>query len=86
MKTAAVVTLACLASASAFAPASNGRVASSLAAKEAAPAKKSLFRTISEMDLFAPVKTQNDYGARSKKNVSCPRSSWIQTFPGTIIF
>jgi hypothetical protein len=56
------------------------------AKKEAAPAKKSLFRTISEMDLFAPVKTQNDYGARSKKNVSCPRSSWIQTFPGTIIF
>jgi len=87
MKTAAVITLACLASASAFAPASNGRVVSSLAAKAPEPAaKKSLFRTISEMDLFAPNKQVNDYGARSTKNVSYPQSSWIQTFTGTITF
>jgi hypothetical protein len=39
------------------------------AGKEA-PAKKSLFRTIAEMDLFAPKADQNDYGARNKKNVS----------------
>jgi len=71
MKTSALIIAGCVASASAFAPASNGRVVSSLAAKapEPAPAKKSLFRTISEMDLFAPNKTQNDYGARSKKDM-----------------
>ena len=71
MKTTAVVTLACLASASAFTPSSNvARASTSLAAeKKAAPAKKSLFRTIAEMDLFAPKADQNDYGARNKKNV-----------------
>mmetsp|Transcript_9016 Transcript_9016/g.17003 ORF Transcript_9016/g.17003 Transcript_9016/m.17003 type:complete len:169 (-) Transcript_9016:1769-2275(-) len=74
MKTTAVVTLACIASASAFAPSSNGaRVSTSLnAAKkkdQQAPAKKSLFRTIAEMDLFAPKADQNDYGARNKKQI-----------------
>mmetsp|Transcript_3151 Transcript_3151/g.4773 ORF Transcript_3151/g.4773 Transcript_3151/m.4773 type:complete len:161 (-) Transcript_3151:69-551(-) len=30
---------------------------------------ESLFTRIAKMDLFAPVKDQNDYGARKKKNV-----------------
>lgn len=30
---------------------------------------ESLFTKIANMDLFAPVKDQNDYGARNKKNV-----------------
>ena len=75
MKTTAVLTL-CLASASAFTPSTNGvRAPTQLAAKKdaAEPAKKSLFTTIFEMDLFAPNKAVNDYGARSKKPVSCYR-------------
>jgi len=32
--------------------------------------KKSLFRTIADMDLFAPKSGQNDYGARSGKKLS----------------
>ena len=61
MKTTALIIAGCVASASAFAPAPNGERAST-------QLHKSLFRTISEMDLFAPKKDQNDYGARSKKN------------------
>ena len=61
MKTSALIIAGCVASASAFAPAPNGERAST-------QLHKSLFRTISEMDLFAPKKDQNDYGARSKKN------------------
>lgn len=63
MKTAAAISLALLASASAFAPApsSNGRVS---VAREASIADR-----IFGMDLFEPNKEQNDYGARSKKNV-----------------
>mmetsp|Transcript_18608 Transcript_18608/g.22802 ORF Transcript_18608/g.22802 Transcript_18608/m.22802 type:complete len:173 (-) Transcript_18608:377-895(-) len=64
MKTSIAITAACIASASAFAPANtNARQSTQLAEK------KSLFKTISDMDLFAPVKDQNDYGARGKKNV-----------------
>ena len=75
MKTSVLITAACIASASAFAPqTSNARAGSALAAKKAPvkkdAAKKSLFTTIFEMDLFAPVSTQNDYGARNGKNVS----------------
>lgn len=62
-----VITLfvASLATAAAFAPAQNGRVQSVLSAE-----KKPFFSQIFDMDLFAPVATQNDYGARTKKNVS----------------
>jgi hypothetical protein len=60
--------LASLATVAAFAPAQNGRVQSVLSAE-----KKPFFSQIFDMDLFAPVATQNDYGARTKKNVSTPR-------------
>lgn len=63
MKTAAVFVAACLASASAFAPAPEGRAATSLA-------EKKFFSQIFDLDLFAPKATQNDYGARKGKNVS----------------
>ena len=63
MKTSALIIAGCVASASAFPPAPNGERAST-------QLHKSLFRTISEMDLFAPQKDQNDYGARSKKNAN----------------
>jgi hypothetical protein len=71
MKVTAVF-VAALATASAFAPSvSNSRIATELmAAKKEAPKKATLFNTIFNMDLFAPVSTQNDYGARDKKNVS----------------
>jgi hypothetical protein len=64
-------TLALLvASASAFAPAPQGRSVVSLAAKkEGEPAKKTVFSTIFNLDLFAPNADQNDYGARNKKNI-----------------
>jgi hypothetical protein len=66
------VFVAALATASAFAPSvSNGRVATELmAAKKDAPKKETLFSTIFNMDLFAPNKDVNDYGARNKKPVS----------------
>jgi hypothetical protein len=62
MKTSVALTLACVASASAFAP-------------QQAPVRQTtelnaLFNKIFDMDLFAPNKDQNDYGARSKKTVS----------------
>lgn len=60
-----VVFVATLATASAFAPQnSNARVSTELAEK------KTFFKTIFDMDLFAPVSDQNDYGARNKKNLS----------------
>ena len=74
MKPSVLITAACIASASAFAPqTSNARAGSALFAKKGGKKEagnKSLFQTIFEMDLFAPVATQNDYGARNKKNVS----------------
>ena len=63
MKTSAFVAAACVASASAFAPSSNGRQATELAEK------KTFFKTIFDMDLFAPKSGQNDYGARDSKNL-----------------
>jgi hypothetical protein len=63
MKTSLFVIATCVASASAFAPSGNGRQATELAEK------KSIFKTITEMDLFAPKSTQNDYGARNQKNL-----------------
>ena len=62
MKTTAIVSVALVASAQAFAPASQGRAGSQL--------NESLFDKISNMDLFAPKADQNTYGARNNKNVS----------------
>mmetsp|Transcript_13808 Transcript_13808/g.20215 ORF Transcript_13808/g.20215 Transcript_13808/m.20215 type:complete len:159 (+) Transcript_13808:58-534(+) len=65
MKSTVIVAAACIASASAFAPSTNGaRQVTSL------NEKKSFFKTVFEMDLFAPNAEQNDYGARNKKNLS----------------
>jgi len=57
-----------LASASAFAP--MNAPAGQTTALQAAGGKKTIFQTISEMDLFAPKSTQNDYGARGKKKLT----------------
>lgn len=67
MKTnsALIVLAGCAASASAFAPSCNAGARVSTELFE----KKSLFKTIAEMDLFAPRADQNDYGARKKKNL-----------------
>jgi len=62
MKGSAIVFAACVASASAFAPTSQPKFDTSL--------NESLFAKIANMDLWAPVKESNDYGARNKKNVS----------------
>lgn len=62
MKVSAVVLAACVASASAFAPAPVERTSTAL--------HESLFAKIANMDLWAPVSDSNDYGARGKKNVS----------------
>ena len=66
-----VYTLALLVvSASAFAPAPQGRSVVSLDAKKEVEApKKTVFSTIFGLDLFAPNKDVNDYGARKNKNV-----------------
>ena len=71
MKYSALITFLIVASASAFAPANNGRVSTSLSAKkqQAAPEKKSIARRVFDLDLFSPVADQNDYGARSKKKI-----------------
>ena len=63
MKTSAAIALGLVASAQGFAPVSNqGRVGTELS--------ETLFDKIFGLDLFAPVATQNDYGARNSKNVS----------------
>ena len=64
MKVVALL-VATLTTAAAFAPALNGRAQSVLSAEQ-----KSFFARVAEMDLFAPNKNINDYGARKKKNVS----------------
>merc|ERR1719223_881665 len=61
MKTTALLTVGFVASASAFAPVSQQRVTTQLS--------ESLFDKIFGMDLFEPVKTQNDYGARTGKTL-----------------
>jgi len=58
MKTSAVIIAASVASASAFVPAAKAPVSTEL---------NGLFKTISDMDLWAPVADSNDYGARGKK-------------------
>ena len=71
MKYTALFALLLASSATAFAPATtNGRVETTLSAKKSAePQKKSLAGRIFDLDLFAPVADQNDYGARSKKKI-----------------
>ena len=59
MKTSALIIAASVASASAFVPAAKAPVSTEL---------NGLFKTISDMDLWAPVSDSNDYGARNKKN------------------
>ena len=61
MKTSAIVAVALVASVEGFAPVSEGRASTQLS--------ESLFDKIFGMDLFEPVKTQNDYGARNSKNL-----------------
>uniref|UniRef100_A0A7R9ZMY2 Uncharacterized protein n=1 Tax=Craspedostauros australis TaxID=1486917 RepID=A0A7R9ZMY2_9STRA len=61
MKTTAILTVGLVASAQAFAPMQSGRVNTELS--------ESLFDRIFGMDLFAPNKEQNDYGARGSKNL-----------------
>jgi hypothetical protein len=63
MKTTAVLALGLVASTQGFAPSSSqGRANTQLS--------ESLFDSIFGLDLFAPKKDQNDYGARGKKDVS----------------
>merc|ERR1712106_1015471 len=40
----------------------------------------SLFDRVANMDLFAPVKTQNDYGARNKKKLSIGKISKTSSY------
>ena len=57
-----VVTLVLVATVQGFAPQSQGRVGTQI--------QGSLFDAVAGMDLFAPKKDQNSYGARNSKNVS----------------
>ena len=57
-----VLALVLVAAVQGFAPASQGRAGSLL--------QESLFDKVAQMDLFAPKKDQNTYGARNKKDVS----------------
>eukprot|EP00536_Pseudo-nitzschia_multiseries_P013823 jgi/Psemu1/327328/estExt_fgenesh1_pg.C_6180007 len=61
MKFTLVLALVVVAAVNGFAPASQGRVGSQL--------NESLFDAIANMDLFAPKKDQNSYGARANKNL-----------------
>mmetsp|Transcript_3643 Transcript_3643/g.6115 ORF Transcript_3643/g.6115 Transcript_3643/m.6115 type:complete len:168 (-) Transcript_3643:321-824(-) len=64
MKTStSIIAVASIASAAAFAPASNCAQQSSTQLNE------SFFQKISNLDLWAPVADSNDYGARGKKNL-----------------
>lgn len=58
-----VLALVLVAAVQGFAPVSQGRVGTT-------QLQGSIFDAIADMDLFAPQKTQNDYGARNKKDVS----------------
>ena len=57
-----VLAIVLVATVQGFAPASQSQSATQLQA--------SLWDTISGMDLYEPVKDQNEFGARKKKNVS----------------
>jgi len=56
-----LIVAASIASASAFAPAPHGKSSTAL--------NESLFKKVSNLDLWAPVKDSNQYGARGKKNL-----------------
>ena len=58
-----VLALVLVAAVQGFAPVSQGRVGTN-------QLQASIFDAIQDMDLFAPKKGQNDYGARNKKEVS----------------
>ena len=60
MKTSALLIAASVASASAFVPAAKAPVSTEL---------NGLFKTISDMDLWAPVADSNNYGARGNKKI-----------------
>lgn len=62
MKTSIALVAACIASTSAFAPSNNG-------ARANTQLSETFFNKIFDMDLFAPNKEVNDYGARNTKNV-----------------
>ena len=64
MKVTAILIAASVASASAFVP-SNGRATSAPSTQ----LNESLFKKISNMDLWAPVADSNDYGARANKKI-----------------
>eukprot|EP00551_Chaetoceros_affinis_P012681 CAMPEP_0203663896 /NCGR_PEP_ID=MMETSP0090-20130426/1396_1 /ASSEMBLY_ACC=CAM_ASM_001088 /TAXON_ID=426623 /ORGANISM="Chaetoceros affinis, Strain CCMP159" /LENGTH=158 /DNA_ID=CAMNT_0050526941 /DNA_START=62 /DNA_END=538 /DNA_ORIENTATION=+ len=66
MKTSALIIAGCVASASAFAPSQQPSGSTTQLSAE----KKSFFKTVFDMDLFAPKADQNDYGARSKKTLT----------------
>ena len=59
---AVVLALVLVAAVQGFAPVSEGRIGTQL--------QGSLFDAVADMDLFAPKKDQNTYGARNKKDVS----------------
>ena len=59
---AVLLALVVVAAVQGFAPNSQGRSVSKL--------NESLFDKVANMDLFAPKKDQNTYGARAKKDVS----------------
>jgi hypothetical protein len=61
MKTSAFLVAASVASASAFVPAAK--------APQSTQLNESIFKKIANLDLFEPVKDQNDYGARNKKPI-----------------
>eukprot|EP00586_Coscinodiscus_wailesii_P001386 CAMPEP_0172480788 /NCGR_PEP_ID=MMETSP1066-20121228/6215_1 /TAXON_ID=671091 /ORGANISM="Coscinodiscus wailesii, Strain CCMP2513" /LENGTH=165 /DNA_ID=CAMNT_0013242459 /DNA_START=163 /DNA_END=660 /DNA_ORIENTATION=+ len=65
MKVTTLVAICSIATAGAFTP-----TATSVRSSTELYEKKSLFRRIAEMDLFAPVSDQNDYGARNKKTLT----------------
>merc|ERR1719242_971148 len=73
MKSFLLIVVTILSVASAFAPVVHKRsvqVSTELCAKEKTEKKKSIFGIISDLDLFAPKATQNDYSARGKKNLA----------------
>ena len=64
---AVVLALVLVVAVQGFAPVSQGRAGTKL--------NESLFDKVANMDLFAPKKDQNTYGARAGKNVSTPTNS-----------
>merc|ERR1719188_1179425 len=61
MKAFALFVAATAATASAFAPSPKAPMTTQLS--------ESLFKRVSDMDLWAPIKDSNDYGARGRKNL-----------------